>query len=361
MDRWILSRAAALADDAGDRLGDFDALGATRRISAFIDDLSTWYLRLSRKRFSRNDDPADRDAAFATLHETLVGLSRVLAPLIPFLAESLYGNLVTTVDAAAPPSVHLTSWPASDLSDHRDPRLESAMDTARKAVELVRTLRGTSGLKVRQPLARLWLALPAERLVDRDELLALIREEVNVKDVELIADGSELIERRLKILLPKVGKRLGSKVPAMMAAARDGRFELRPDGSAMIEGEVLAPDEIEVQASPRPGTAVADHDGLVAVIDTELTPELVAEGDARELQRAIQDLRKEAGLELDERIELWVRGVDDRVRAHLDAVAAETLADAIHTDGNAPAADATAGSIALTDGVAELALRRHGG
>jgi isoleucyl-tRNA synthetase len=361
MDRWILSRAAALAEDAGDRLGDYDALGATRRISAFIDDLSTWYLRLSRKRFSRNDDAADRDAAFATLHETLVGLSRVLAPLTPFLAESLYGNLVTSVDTAAAESVHLTRWPATDLAGHRDPRLEAAMETARKAVELVRTLRGTAGLKVRQPLARLWLALPGERLVDRDELLALIREEVNVKEVELIADGSELIERRVKILLPKVGKRLGSKIPAMMAAARDGRFELRADGSAVIDGETLAPDEIEVQASPKPGTAVADHDGLVAVIDTALTPELVAEGDARELQRAIQDLRKDAGLELDERIELWVMGVDDRVRAHLDAVAAETLADVIHADGSAPAADATAGSIGLTDGVAELALRRHGG
>ena len=155
MDRWILSRAAGMAEEAGARMADYDALGATRRISTFMDDLSTWYLRLSRKRFSRNADTADRDAAFATLHEALVTLSRVLAPLLPFLAESIYGNLVAAVDPDAPDSVHLTRWPGDELTGRRDARLETAMETARHAVDLVRTLRGTTGLKVRQPLARL--------------------------------------------------------------------------------------------------------------------------------------------------------------------------------------------------------------
>ena len=107
------------------------------------------------------------------------------------------------------------------------------------------------------------------------------------------------------MLLPRVGKRLGSKIPAVTAAAREGRFEIHPDGSVTIEGETLASDEVEIQATPRPGTAVAHDDGLVAIIDTTLTPELLAEGDARELQRAVQDRRKEAGLELDDRIVLW--------------------------------------------------------
>ena len=136
-----------------------------------------------------------------------------------------------------------------------------------------------------------------------------IRDEVNVKSVELIGDESQLVERRVKPLLPKIGKKLGAAIPAVMAAAREGSAEIHPDGSVTLAGVTLAPDEVEILATPRPGTAVAHDEGLVVVIDTELTPELRAEGDARELQRAIQDLRKEAGLELDDRIDVWVDGL----------------------------------------------------
>ncbi len=362
MDRWILSRAAGLAEETGARLADYDALGATRRISTFIEDLSTWYVRLSRKRFaSGNDDSADRDSAFATLHQALVTVARVVAPLLPFLAESFYGNLVAWSDPDAPDSVHLTRWPAEELAGLRDRRLEEAMDTTRKAVELARTLRGAAGLKVRQPLARLWLALPGGDLPERDALLELIREEVNVKSVELIGDESQLVERRIKPLLPKIGKKLGAAIPAVMAAAREGSAVIHPDGSVTLADVTLAPDEVEILATPRPGTAVAHDEGLVVVIDTELTPELRAEGDARELQRAIQDLRKEAGLELDDRIDVWVDGLAPAVAAHLDGVAAEVLADSIvlgRPDGP-DGESTTAGSIELTDGPAAMALRRR--
>jgi isoleucyl-tRNA synthetase len=360
MDRWILSRAAGLAADAGARLADYDALGASRKVAVFIDDLSTWYLRLSRRRFSRGEASADRDAAFATLHETLVTIAGVLAPLLPFLAESIYANLVVAVDPAAPDSVHLTRWPAERVAADRDIALERAMDTARKAVELVRTLRGTAGLKIRQPLARLWLALPGADLPERDALLALIRDEINVKVVELIGDESQLVERRIKPLLPRIGKKLGAAIPAVMAAARDGAFKLHPDNSVTLAGVTLAPDEVEILATPRPGTAVAHDEGLVVVIDTQLTPELVAEGDARELQRAIQDLRKDAGLDLDDRIALWVDGLEPAVAAHLDAVGAETLADSVVLGPAPSASDVTSGSIELTHGPAAIALRRHG-
>jgi isoleucyl-tRNA synthetase len=356
MDRWILSRVSSLVEGVRARLADYDTLGAARSIDGFINELSTWYVRLSRKRFSRNDDAADRDAAFATLHATLVALSQVLAPILPFVTEAMYGNLVAGVDTDVPDSVHLSRWPAHEAMP-RDAALEVGMATARRAVDLSRTLRGTAGLKVRQPLARMWLALPGGDLAARDELLELIREEVNVKAVELIGDESSLVERRVRPLLPKIGRKLGGAVPAIMKAARDGKFEIHPDGSVSLGGQTLAPDEVEIVASPRPGTVVASDVGLVVVLDTELTPELRAEGDARELQRAVQDLRKEAGLDLDARIELWVDGLSPAVAAFADAIAAETLADVV-TLGPAPEGEATAtATVELEGGPATIALR----
>jgi len=174
----------------------------------------------------------------------------------------------------------------------------------------------------------------------------------------VIADGSALVDRRVKPLLPRIGKRLGAAIPAVMAAARSGAFEILPDGSVRLGGETLAPDEVEIQATPRPGTAVAEHDGIVVVLDTELTPELRAEGDARELQRAVQDLRRDAGLELNDRIDLWIAGVDGAVSDHLPSVADETLA--VLAEGEPPA-DATAGEVRLDSGVARIGLRRRAG
>ncbi len=250
LDRWILSRLADLAMRVEDRLRDYDAEAATRLIAEAIDDLSTWYLRRSRRRFSRSDDPADLAAAFATLHETVVGLARIGAPILPFLGEAIYDNLVAGADPGAPDSVHLTPWPTAELAGYRDEALESAMATVRRAVELVRTLRGNAGLKVRQPLARLWLALPGGELVERESLLGLIADEVNVKSVELIGDESALVERRVKPLLPRIGKKYGDRIPAIMAAARSGEFAIQPDGSVDLAGLTLAPDEVEILATP---------------------------------------------------------------------------------------------------------------
>jgi isoleucyl-tRNA synthetase len=362
LDRWMLSRAAALAAAVEERLTDYDALGATRLIDTYIEDLSTWYLRLSRERMRRNDDSRDRAAAFATLHTALVALAKVMAPILPFLSDTLYGNLVGAAGANAD-SVHLTRWPTAELADLRAEPLETAMATARDAVELARTLRGTAGLKTRQPLGRMWLALPGRDgdMPEREALLDLIGGEVNVKAVEVIDDESELVERRVKPLLPVIGRKLGPKVPEVMAAAREGRFEVRPDGSVALAGVVLARDEVEILASPRPGTAVAADDGLVVVIDTQLTPELRAEGDARELTRAVQDLRRDARLALDDEIELCLDGLGDSVRRHLDAVTADTLATSIAVNEGRPDAagwDAS-GSVELEAGLVAIALRRR--
>ncbi len=354
MDRWILSRAAGLAASVEDRLADYDALAATRLIDTFIDDLSTWYLRLSRKRFSRGSG-ADRAAAFATLRSALVAVARIAAPILPFVTEEMYGNLVVQADPGAPHSVHLTRYPTDELKPLRSEPLEAAMATARRAVDLARTLRGNANLKVRQPLARLWLALPGGDLHELEALVALIAEEINVRHVELIGDESGLVERRVKVLLPKVGRKLGAAIPAVMAAARDGAFEIRPDGTVALAGVVLAPDEVEILASPRPGTVVAHDDGLVVVLDTDLTADLRAEGDARELQRAIQDLRKEIALELDDHILLHVDGLSAGVAHHLTAVALETLAELVF----AAPAGGRSGTVGLEAGLATITLIRR--
>ena len=305
-------------------------------------------------------EPADRDSAFATLHAGLVVLARTMAPILPFVTESMYANLMGSIGAPdIPDSVHLTRWPAAETARFRDESLEAAMATVRRAVDLARTLRSGAGIRVRQPLARVWLALPGGELGARDELLELLRDEINVRDVILIGDESDLVERRVKPLLPKIGKKHGAAIPAIMAAARENAVEYHADGSVTLGGVMLAADEVEILATPRPGTAVAHDEGLVVVIDTELTDDLRAEGDARELQRAIQDLRKDAGLALDDRIELWIDGLPDAIAALLDAIAEETLADAVHR--GVPGTDAgVTGRLDLSSGPVTIGLCRVG-
>ncbi|HYK95900.1 MAG TPA: class I tRNA ligase family protein [Candidatus Dormibacteraeota bacterium] len=357
LDRWILSRSAGVAAEVGDRLADYDPVGATRAARAFIDDLSTWYLRRSRDRMRAGGaDPADREHAFATLHAALVTVARTLAPILPYLAEDMYQNLVADIPGL-PDSVHLTRWPAPEIAALRDEPLEASMAVARRAVDLARTLRAQVGLRTRQPLARAWLAIPDRGIAVGSELLELIADEINVKVIERIDDESTLVDRRVKPLLPKVGKRLGPAIPAVMAAAREGDFVVNPDGSVTLGGATLAADEVEILATPRAGTAVAHDEGLVVVIDTEVTPALRAEGDARELQRAVQDLRKGAGLDLDARIELWVAGLPAEVEPHLASVARETLAVTV-TKGAAPeGSGATDAAVELTNGTVTIAIR----
>jgi isoleucyl-tRNA synthetase len=228
------------------------------------------------------------------------------------------------------------------------------MATVRRVVDLARTLRSSNGIRTRQPLARAWLAVPDRGVELTDELLAVFADEVNVHTVERIDDSSDLVERKVKVLLPKVGKRLGSAIPAVMVAARDGQVEFHADGSVTIAGQTLAVDEIEVQATPRPGTAVAEDDGLVVVLDTELTVELRAEGDARELARAVQDLRRSAGLELDDRIVVWLDGAI----GHIEPYLADVLADTLATAGQgSPPSDAATSTVRLEAGAVAITLR----
>jgi isoleucyl-tRNA synthetase len=289
----------------------------------------------------------------------------MLAPLLPFMAEHFFQQLVVAIDAGAPDSVHLTPWPAADFAAHRDEPLETAMDTVLRAVELTRTLRGQAGLRLRQPLRTMWIALPGGRLAagrpqDEADLLDLLADETNVKQVMLIGDQSELVERRVKPLLPKIGKRLGPQIPAVMAAARSNDVEYLPGGGVRLAGVELAPDEVEILATPRAGTAVAHDEGLVVVVDTEIDDALRAEGDARELSRAVQDLRKQAGLELDELIDLWLAapaGMLAELEPHLARLAEDTLAAELHHAD--PPGDALATAQPVSGGEVTVAIRRR--
>ena len=368
LDRWLTSRTAGLAGDVRAALEAFDARAAALRLAEHIDELSTWYLRRSRRRFARGNEAADREAAFATLHGALVTTAQVAAPMLPFLAEELHQVLVTEAGVDAPDSVHLMSWPEPP-AEVRDAQLEAAMTTLRRAVELGRTLRGQAGLKVRQPLATAWLALPGGVLATglapavQAELLVLFAAELNVRRVQLIGDESALLEQRVRPLLPVIGRRLGPQVPAVLAAARAGEFSVAADGSVTLGGVTLAPHEVEILAVPRPGTAVAHDGGIVVLIDTTLSADLVAEGDARELARAVQELRKQAGLRRDERIVLAIGAgaeVEERLRPHLGTLAAETLADrvTVGADGLEPATAAAQGTVELSSGPVQLHVER---
>ena len=359
LDRWILSRTAAAAADTQAELADFDARGAAVRLGQHIDDLSTWYLRRSRRRLSRNPNEADRDAAFATLHRALVGTARMLAPILPFLSDYMYQCLVVAVDATAADSVHLTAWPEADFAPSRDRPLEEAMSVVMNAVDLGRTLRSQASINLRQPIRRVWVALPPGAHVPAD-VLEILGEELNAKDVALIADDSDLIERRVRPLLPRIGKRLGAQTQVVLNAARNNEVEYLPDGGARLGGVELAADEVEILATPRPGTAVAHDQGLVVAIDTELNDELRAEGDARELLRAIQDLRKQAGLELDDTIDLWLQA-PVALLAPLAPFESRLVDDALVAgiSHDAPPADAIAASHAIGSGEFRIALRRH--
>jgi len=363
LDRWILSRTAGMAADTRRSLEEYDARRAALRLGQHIDELSTWYLRRSRRRFSRSDDAVDRGQAFGVLHAALVGVARTLAPILPFFSERLYQDLVVATDDSALDSVHLTRWPDEELADRRDERLEKAMSTLLRVVELTRTLRGQAGLRLRQPLARLWLAMPTGSLGSGDEdveaaLLDLLADEVNVKQVILIGDESELVERKVKPLLPIIGPRLGAAIPAVMAAARAGDVEYLADGGVRLGGVDLAANEVEILASPRPGTVVAHDDGLLVVLDTQLDDDLRAEGDARELLRGVQDLRKQAGLALDGLVDLWLHAPEEvlaPLRPHLDRVAQDTLAAEIHHAS--PPRELPTASHPVSNGAVQLAIR----
>jgi isoleucyl-tRNA synthetase len=341
LDRWLISELHALVREVTRAYEAYDVTGATRPIEGFVEKLSTWYLRRSRRRFWKSESDADKQAAYGTLYAVLVTLSKLLAPAMPFLADELYQNLVRSVDALAVESVHLAEWPKHDET-LIDESLNRDMGLVMKLVSLGHQARQKANRKVRQPLqaAAFSLGTASERKAV-ETFADLIEDELNVKSVRLLDASTEAVSHTVKPLPKQLGQKYGNKFPALQKAllgmnaeevARTllaGRaLKLKADGAAY---EIL-PEEVEVRARAREGFAVAEEGAYVAALVTELTPDLLQEGLAREFVRRVQDLRKSADLDVSDRVQVFVvasDGLQAAIQAHREYITSETLAVAL--------------------------------
>ncbi len=338
IDRWALALLHKTITTVTESLDNFDAKTAGEALESFVDQLSNWYVRRNRRRFWKSTDAEDTQAAYLTLYECLTAAHKLMAPFVPFLAENVYQNLVRSVDASAPESVHMTQWPVADPSWRNDDLLFD-IDVVQKVVGLARAARGQSGVRTRQPLSRLLVRAPSDGAAKalnshREQIL----EELNVKAIEFIARDAELVNYRIKPNLPRIGKQYGKLIPVIRkaleeadggaiasAAASGDTFDIVVgDQTITLEGQ-----DVLIETSSAEGYACAEDSGFLTALDTTLNEELIQEGYARELVRSIQDARKQAGLEVSDRITLGVSGskaVETALIKHRDYVMSETLA-----------------------------------
>ncbi len=337
LDKWLLSSLNTLVRDVTDAYENYDVPAATRPITEFVDSLSNWYLRLSRRRFWRSEADADKEAAYYTLYTALTTVAKLLAPAMPFIADELYQNLVRSGDGSAAESIHLASWAELDES-LIDETLNSEMAAVMKLVSLGHAARQKSELKVRQPLAEVaFFVGNADERHAAETYADLIKSELNVKDVRLLDASSEAVAYSVKPYPKQLGQKYQSKFPlvrkAIMAVdAEDAAKSFLTEGKLQVtvEGETLdiLADEVEVQADAKEGYAVASDGAYLAALVTELTPELVAEGLAREFVRRIQDMRKAADFDVSDRIKIFLTASDEiraAVDAHREYISGETL------------------------------------
>ncbi|MCH7829035.1 MAG: isoleucine--tRNA ligase [Proteobacteria bacterium] len=338
IDRWALALLHKTITTVTDALDDFDAKTAGEALESFVDQLSNWYVRRNRRRFWKSTDPEDTQAAYLTLYECLHAAHKLMAPFMPFLAENMYQNLVRGVDPDAPESVHMTAWPEADPQWQNDALLFD-IDVVQKVVGLARAARVQSGIRTRQPLARLLVRAPSDAAARALEAhQEQILEELNVKAIEFIARDAGLVSYRIKPNLPRIGKQYGKLIPAIRAALAEA------DGgaiaSAAASGETfeitvgdrtitLGGDDVLIETSSAEGYACAEDSGYLTALDTTLNDDLINEGFARDIVRSVQDARKQAGLEVSDRIALGISGtaaVEKALSVHREYIMSETLA-----------------------------------
>ena len=333
MDRWLVAVRNDLVRDVTEALEVFDTQRAGTLLSEFVDDLSNWYVRRSRRRFWDGEP-----SALWTLHETIDTVTRLMAPMAPFITERVWQDLVVAAVPGAPESVHLASWPTVD-AEASDPELVASMRLTRRLVELGRGARSEAQVKTRQPLRRV-LVPSASFARLTDELVAEIAAELNVGAVESFASAGDLVDHSAKGNFRALGKRFGKDTPKVAQAIADAdaaalAASLAATGEATVDwegGTVVTADEVIVSERPREGWSVVNEQGETVALDLELTPELVRAGMVREVVRMVQDARKRLGLEVSDRISLtWAAGgeLGEALRGASGLVADEVLATSI--------------------------------
>jgi isoleucyl-tRNA synthetase len=337
LDRWLRSELHALVKNVTEAMDHYDVLGATRPIETFVNQLSNWYLRRSRRRFWKSESDADKQAAYATLYEALVTVSKMLAPTMPFISEEIYQNLVRLADSNAPLSVHLSEWPRYQ-EDVIDLRLNREMGLVMKLASLGHAARNKANRKVRQPLAYALFTLGG---IEEQQVVAaygdLLEDELNVKKVGVLDKAADAVAYSLNPLPKQLGQKYAGRYPKVREALL--KLEAEPSAMKLLNGEPLTlkvedafytilPEEVEVRLQARSGFAVASEGAYLAALVTDLSPELVQEGLAREFVRRVQDLRKQADLDIADRIRLFYQatpGLNEALQNYKEYVMNETL------------------------------------
>jgi isoleucyl-tRNA synthetase len=348
LDQWLRSALHTLVRDVTNAYENYDSLGATRPVEVFVDQLSNWFLRRSRRRFWKTESDGDKQAAYATLYEALVTVSKLLAPAMPFLAEELYQNLVLSFEPDAPESVHLADWPEVD-NKVIDEKLNREMALVMKLASLGHAARNKANRKVRQPLAECAFSLgSAEEGRILTQYADILTDELNVKKVRALNAAGEAVSYSLNPLPKQLGQKYGPKFPAIrqavMSLNAEDAAKLLLDGknvklTAAGETFELLPDEIEVRATAREGYAVANEGATLAALVTDLNEDLILEGLAREVVRRVQDLRKSTGLEISDRIKVVYSATPQlakAIQAYREYITGETLT--VKMDAGTPAA-----------------------
>ena len=336
MDKWLLSRLNTLIDTVDGYLGDYAIPEAARALQSFVDDMSNWYVRRGRERFWAQGLEQDKINAYMTLYTALETVVKLAAPMIPFMTDDIYRNLVCSVNPSAPESVHLCDYPVSNPA-FVDKELEASMDEVLNIVVLGRAARNSANIKNRQPLGKIFVTAPKALA---DEYREIIEDELNVKELEFVTDSSSYVsynfKPQLKTLGPKYGKLLGAIREHL--ASLDGsaaKQELDEKGALTFTAggtEIsLAPEDLLIETVQKEGFQAESGGGVTVVLDTNLTPELIEEGFVRELISKIQTMRKDAGFEVMDTIRIYVSG-NDKIAAIFEANKASIAHDVLATE-----------------------------